>query len=181
MKTWVALTLTSKATLRRTFLLKTPETEKFFRIFCGVFLIFFLIFCFRHPELIFVQNKQALLVPWPWGLGLSFTCSSVTLTASPVILTMIHFRLINSIYYFRITHKHILLDGHNHFWYSSLHIATYWWRPSWKSLTFWKMSLISLHKSLEIVIQPQCGPQATNSLSLLSPIFPHKAALWLFI
>jgi hypothetical protein len=43
---------------------KTPETKKFARLF------YFFYFILGHPGLIYAQNKKALLVYYPRGLGL---------------------------------------------------------------------------------------------------------------
>jgi hypothetical protein len=44
-----------------TFSMKTSETKKIVKIFCEAFLIFFLIFCFNHPGLIFIFIKKGFL------------------------------------------------------------------------------------------------------------------------
>jgi hypothetical protein len=47
------------------FVLKTIGKKKFNKIFCGAFFNFKKIFCLWHPELIFFQNKMALLFDKP--------------------------------------------------------------------------------------------------------------------
>jgi hypothetical protein len=67
-KTWVALTLSSKEHWQWHFYCK-PRNKKACQIFCKTSLIKNFFCCLKHPRVIFVQNKMALLVPYQLGFG----------------------------------------------------------------------------------------------------------------